>query len=264
MLVLGLWAFWFEPSSLRVRDESPAVPWPTALPLKVAILTDLHIGSPYNGLGKLGEIVRRVNESSPDIICLLGDYVVQDVVGGSRIAPEEIARELARLRAPHGRFAVLGNHDGWLDSDRVRRALEAAGLTVLVDAAVRVDRDGGHFWIAGLSDLWTGNPDYDRALAEPAKDDAPVLLLTHNPDVFPSVPKRVTLTLAGHTHGGQVWFPVVGRLIVPSQFGQRYAIGHIVENGRHLFVATGTGTSILPVRFMVPPEIVMLSLGRSE
>ena len=89
---------------------------------------------------------------------------------------------------------------------------------------------------------------------------APVILLTHNPDVFPRVPQRVSVTLAGHTHGGQVALPLIGRPIVPSQFGQRYAAGHIVEGGRHLFVATGVGTSILPVRFRVPPAVVILTL----
>ena len=91
-------------------------------------------------------------------------------------------------------------------------------------------------------------------------DDAPVIALTHNPDVFPHVPDRVALTIAGHTHGGQVWLPIVGRPIVPSKYGERYAIGHVVEDGRHLFVSPGLGTSIIPVRFRVPPEISIVAL----
>ncbi len=87
-----------------------------------------------------------------------------------------------------------------------------------------------------------------------------MILLTHNPDAFPSVPDRVSLTLAGHTHGGQVNFPIVGRLQVPSRFGERYAAGHVLENGRELFVTTGLGMSILPVRFRVPPTIDVLTL----
>jgi hypothetical protein len=86
-------------------------------------------------------------------------------------------------------------------------------------------------------------------------DDAPVLAFTHNPDVFPHVPARVALTIAGHTHGGQVVLPLLGRPLVPSAYGQRYAIGHVEEDGRHLFVSSGLGTSIFPVRFGVPPEI---------
>ena len=93
-------------------------------------------------------------------------------------------------------------------------------------------------------------------------NSAPVIVITHNPDVFPLVPNRVCLTIAGHTHGGQVALPLVGRLIVPSKYGQRYAIGHIREEGRDLFVTSGVGTSIIPVRFRVPPEIVFLEITR--
>ena len=86
----------------------------------------------------------------------------------------------------------------------------------------------------------------------------------HNPDVFPDVPSRITLTLAGHTHDGQVDLPIAGRLIVPSVFGQRFAAGHVVEGGRHLFVTTGLGTSILPIRFRVPPVISILTVNPSR
>jgi predicted MPP superfamily phosphohydrolase len=113
--------------------------------------------------------------------------------------------------------------------------------------------------VVGIADLWTRKPDIEGGLHQVEIDD-PVLLLTHNPDIFPGVPQRVSLTLAGHTHGGQVNLPVAGRLVVPSKYGQRYAFGYIVEDGRHLFVGGGVGTSILPVRFRVPPEVVILTL----
>jgi predicted MPP superfamily phosphohydrolase len=116
-------------------------------------------------------------------------------------------------------------------------------------------------WLGGVSDLWEGVHDVARTLRA-VPDTVPVLLLTHNPDIFPTVPARVNLTLAGHTHGGQVRIPLYGPPIVPSRYGRRYAAGHVSENGRHLFVTTGTGTSILPVRFLVPPEIVVLELVR--
>jgi predicted MPP superfamily phosphohydrolase len=93
-------------------------------------------------------------------------------------------------------------------------------------------------------------------------DTLPVILITHNPDVFPDVPARVRLTIAGHTHGGQVRLPLIGAPMVPSRYGQRYARGLIRENGRSLFVNTGTGVSILPVRFGVPPEVSILVLER--
>jgi predicted MPP superfamily phosphohydrolase len=155
---------------------------------------------------------------------------------------------------------VLGNHDGWFDHDRVRHALETSGIRVVEDTAIRVTTPAGALWVAGISDLWTGRHDLDAALAAVTETAAPVLLLTHNPDVFPLVPERVTLTLAGHTHGGQVRLPFAGALVVPSRFGQRFAAGHVVEGGRHLFVATGIGTSILPVRFRVPPTVTVVTI----
>ena len=124
---------------------------------------------------------------------------------------------------------------------------------------MRVESGGRAFWLAGGADLWTRKPDIEGTLRQ-VTDEEPVLLFTHNPDIFPDVPPRVSLTVAGHTHGGQVNLPVVGRPVVPSHFGQRYAFGHVVEQGRHLYVSGGVGTSIIPARFRVPPEIVILNL----
>jgi predicted MPP superfamily phosphohydrolase len=260
-LALGLRTFWLEPASLLVVEQRLDLPWPAQQPLRIAVLTDLHVGSPFNGLAKLRAAVARTNAARPDIVCILGDLVIQGVAGGRFVPPEAIASELSALRAPAGVLAVLGNHDAWLDHDRVRRAVEHAGIRVLDDTAARVETPAGPVWVAGVSDLWTRPHDIDAALAHVRADGAPVLLLTHNPDIFPDIPNRVTLTLAGHTHGGQVRFPFLGAPIVPSRFGQRFAAGHVVEGGRHLFVATGIGTSILPVRFRVPPAVTLLTVG---
>jgi uncharacterized protein len=259
ILVAGFRAFWWEPASLSVTEDRIPLRLAARGSVRIAILTDLHVGSPFNGLTKLHEVVERTNAARPDIICILGDLVIQGVIGGRFVPPEQIAGELKMLRAPAGVFAVLGNHDGWLDHDRVRRALEQNAIRVIEESAVRTQTAAGSLWIAGIGDLWTGPHDVRAALAAVA-DAAPVILLTHNPDVFPDVPARVVLILAGHTHGGQVRLPFVGRPIVPSQFGQRYAAGHVIEHGRHLYVATGIGTSILPVRFRVPPTVTVLTI----
>jgi predicted MPP superfamily phosphohydrolase len=157
-------------------------------------------------------------------------------------------------------FAVLGNHDRLFDAPRVRAALEAAGIRVLEDTASLVSTPSGPVWIAGLTDYWTGPHDVGRTLAAVSDSVTPVLLLTHNPDIFPRIPSRVMLTLAGHTHGGQVRLPLIGSPIVPSAYGQRYVRGLVVEGDRRLFVSTGIGTSDLPVRFGVPPTIFVLTL----
>jgi predicted MPP superfamily phosphohydrolase len=256
-----VWGFLIEPALLRNEDYELAVPrWPAACDgLRVAVLADLHVGSPGNGPDKLERVVALTQRARPDLVLLAGDYVIHGVVGGRFAAPEEIAPALARLAAPLGVWAVLGNHDWWLDGPRVRAAFEAVGIRFLEDAAARVGEGGCAFWLVGVSDLWEGRHDVRGALAQ-VDDGAPVVLFTHNPDVFPEVPARVELTIAGHTHGGQVYLPGIGRPIVPSAYGERYAIGHVVEQGRHLFVSSGLGTSILPVRFLVPPEVSVLTL----
>jgi len=261
VVALGLWAFYIEPASLRLIEVPINLPGPSTGSFRIAILTDLHVGSPFNRIEKLREVVKLTNAARPDVVCLLGDLVIQDVVGGRFVPPEDIAAELKGLRTRVGVVAVLGNHDSWFDHDRVRDALTQNEVLVLEETAAKLDTRAGPVWLAGISDLWTGRHDISTALAGVSHDDTPVILMTHNPDVFPLVPTRVALTLAGHTHGGQVRLPFLGRPIVPSQFGQRFAAGLVIEGGRHLFVATGVGTSILPVRFGVPPAVTILTVA---
>jgi uncharacterized protein len=254
-LFLALWAFWWEPRRLVVRESTIVLPCWRGKPIRVAVASDLHIGSPYTGVEKLERLVREINARRPDAVLLLGDFVIQDVVGGSFVPPETIAERLSALRAPLGTYAVLGNHDWWLDAPRVERAFRSAGIVMLEDDAVPLNG----FWLVGISDFMEGKHDVGRALRA-VNDDRPAIAITHNPDVFPGIPNRVCLTLAGHTHGGQVAIPLVGRPIVPSRYGERYALGHIHEHGRQLFVTAGVGTSIIPVRFRVPPELVILEI----
>lgn len=258
---LATWALLFEPARLVVRRVDLGVPhWRDEhAGLTVALLSDLHVGSPHWQLEDLRELVRKTNALHPDLVLLAGDYVIDGVKLGTRTAPEPIAHELAELRAPHGVIAVLGNHDWWNDGIRMQRALEANGIVVLENEVRRVERNGKAFYVAGVADLATREPRVGATL-DAVPTGEPVIVLTHEPDIFPNVDERASLTLAGHTHGGQVRLPFFGRLVVPSDFGERFAAGHVVEEGRHLFVTTGVGTSILPVRFGVPPEIALLTL----
>jgi predicted MPP superfamily phosphohydrolase len=256
-------AFWLEPRSLVItRAEIAAPQWPAdARPLHVAVLTDIQAAGPHVTAERVAEVVAEINALEPDLIVLLGDYVSQMRLSTSHVPPKATAAVLARLRAPLGVHAVLGNHDWWLDGRYVRGLLEHAGIKVYENTARLVDAgDGRRFWIAGLADLSTGAVDLPGTLAQ-VTDDAPVILLSHSPDIFPEVPERVALTLAGHTHGGQINLPFLGRLIVPSRYGQRYAYGHIVEGSRQMFVSSGIGNAILPARYGVPPEIVLLQIA---
>ncbi len=264
-LLLSAWAFWMEPRQIATVRANLALPgWQAERTgLRVAILTDLHVGSPHNGLAKLEEIVVRTNAESADLVVLLGDYVIDDVLGGDFVPPEATARVLQGLEAPLGVYAVLGNHDCTFDAPRVAHSLEAVGIPVLEDEAIHLQIDDSGFWIVGLKDLSTRETDVDAALAAVGGTD-PVLLLSHNPAAFARVPERVSLTLSGHTHGGQVDFPVFGRAALRSRGGHRYPRGHYVEAGRHLFVSSGVGTSVVPARFRVPPEIAVLTLDAQE
>lgn len=261
LLFLAIWAFLIEPNRLVVHEETISLPnWPIQLnKLKIAAISDIHAGSPFIDIAKLEQVVARTNQMSPDLIVLLGDFMVQKSWDKHRIEPEVIAGILKGLHARLGVFAVLGNHDWLYDGDRVKSALESVNIRVLENDVLRVENNGRALWLAGLADVITRPQNIDATIEKIPAGEL-VIALTHNPDIFPHVPSRVALTLAGHTHGGQVNLPLIGRLIVPSDYGQRYAAGHIEENGKQLFVTTGIGTSWFPVRFRVPPEIALVTI----
>jgi predicted MPP superfamily phosphohydrolase len=280
---IGAYAFGIEPRFMLSVTRYQVTPdnWPEGLHLRFAILADIHAGDPYMPLDRIAEIVARTNALDADAILLLGDYGSKLRWVTREISPHEFARAVADLKAPLGVHAVLGNHDRWDDPvvqqqrkgpPLARRALEQVGIPVYENDAVRLDKSGHPFWLAGLGDLiafrlgkirgkqqFLGVDDLPGTLAKVA-DRAPVILMAHEPDIFPDVPKRVALTISGHTHGGQVRIAGYSP-IVPSAFGNRYAYGHVIENDRHLIVSGGLGCSKLPVRFGVPPEIVVVALG---
>jgi predicted MPP superfamily phosphohydrolase len=263
---LAAWAGWIEPRRLVLRRETLRLPgWPAALDgLRAAVIADVHGGVPHMGRTEIARAVARLAAESPDILLLAGDYVDASPLWGGRLAPEVIAGELGALRPRLGSYAVLGNHDWRRAPDRMWTALEAAGITVLENRAVPVDAPGGRLWVAGLADMRNRRPSVRAALRDVPDDPAePVLLLSHDPDMHPAVPARVALTLSGHVHGGQVRIPLLRRLVIPSYYGERYARRHHDDDGRRLYVSSGLGTSGMPVRLLVPPEVVLLELRSS-
>ena len=259
LLAYLAWGFVWEPAQLVERDYTLALPrWPARCDgLRVDVIADLHTGSPRNGVDKLDRVVHRLEASDSDAVLLAGDYVILKVLLGRYVAPEVVAAHLRPLAARKPVYAVLGNHDWWKNGRKVRRALESAGIVVLENQARELSLRGCRFWLVGVGDLWEGHPDVRGSFAQ-VRDAAPVIALTHNPEIFPRMPARASLVVAGHTHGGQVWL-LPGR---PSMRGPHYLAGQIVQGGRRLFVSPGIGTSILPFRFRVPPEISRLTLRR--
>jgi predicted MPP superfamily phosphohydrolase len=154
---------------------------------------------------------------------------------------------------------VLGNHDWWYNGKKVRQHLEQNGIKVLENEVTQLNVRNRSLYLVGLADLWTRAQSIDETVAK-VPEGEPMIALTHNPDIFPKVPERVPLLLAGHTHGGQVRLPLIGSVVQSSDFGERYERGLVVENNHQLFVTTGIGVSIIPVRFGVTPEIVLLTL----
>src|SRR5438552_8085536 len=256
-----VWGVFIEPSRLIVRQETIQIDnLPKELTgLRIALIADIHSGGPFIDDHKLRQIVELTNQQNPDLIVLLGDYMSPDSWHSRRVEPEVTAAAMKSLRAPMGVFAVLGNHDWWYNGGKVRRAFEANGIPVLDDEVAEVKWQNGSFWLVGLADFWTRPQHVSETLAK-VPQGAPVIAITHNPDVFPGLPQSVPLLLTAHTHGGQVNLPLIGAPIVPSRFGRKYTAGHVFENGHHMVVTTGIGTSILPIRFRVPPEIVILTI----
>jgi predicted MPP superfamily phosphohydrolase len=258
----GVWGFLVEPNRLIVHQETIRIDnWPKELSgLRIAVISDIHTGAPFINDKKLQQIVSTTNAVNPDLVVLLGDYMSHNSWHSHRVEPEVTAARLRDLRAPLGVYTVLGNHDWWYNGEKVRRAFEQNGIVVLENEVAEVKWRAGSFWLVGLADLWTRPQRVNQTIAK-APPGSTIIALTHNPDIFPVLPRNVPLLLAGHTHGGQVNIPLIGRPIEPSNFGQRYAAGHVFENGHHLFVTTGIGTSILPLRFRVPPEIAIVTLN---
>ena len=277
--VLGGYAFALEPryrlrvSTYRVRTpRSAALAGVLARPLRIAALADFHACEPWMPVSRIEHIVDTTNALSPDLIVLLGDYVAGIKRFRTALVPmRDWSQALSALRAPLGTYAILGNHDWWVDGPETRDHLEKAGIPVLHNSVADIALpQGNRLWLAGLGDQlaiplgrgrFRGVDDLDGTLRQIADTASPVVLLAHEPDIFPDVPGRVDLTLSGHTHGGQVRLPFVGPPIVPSRYGQLYAYGHIVEDKRDMIVSGGLGCSMLPVRFGIPPEILLIQLG---
>lgn len=260
-LGLGVWSLGIEPRRLIVRPASLATRfWPeTMAPLRIAVISDLHVGAPHVNLAKVDQVVKRVNRLQADLVVLLGDYVIRNVPFGKFVEPRLIMKRLGRLEARLGVLSVLGNHDWWYDGVAVRQALEQAGIPVLENQTTCFETGNGRFWVAGLADRTTRRPGINATLAE-VPEDEPVIMLSHDPAVFPDIPARVPLTLAGHTHGGQV---KVGDLSPPVHHnGHTYdhLHGWTREGTKAMFVAAGIGTSVVPMRFNVPPEIALITL----
>ena len=257
IMLLG-WCYWSavaDPVMREARIDLPGFPAGQA-PVRVALLSDLHVQGPDMPPERVARIVAQVNAQHPDLVLVAGDFVGDRAIGSQYSTAETVA-PLAGLRARLGTIAVLGNHDYWRNGPEVRAALTRIGVRVLVNQAVQA----GPLAIGGLDDQRTGhNRDNQTWAAMRALPGARVLL-SHTPDPFATLPPDIGLMLAGHTHCGQIRLPFWGPLRTDSAYGDRYACGYIEQNGRRLIVTAGLGASILPLRLLAPPDIWIVTIG---
>ena len=251
--------------------------WTPGLKLRAVVIADPHVVEPFFPLSRWQNVIETARALEPDVVFMLGDYVSGMRLRTGTVPAKDIARVAATLKAPLGVYSINGNHDWWADKvaqaskkgpPQIQRAFEDAGIPVLANKAVRLVKDGYPFWVTGTDSIisyilppddFLGTDDLPGTLAQ-VTDEAPVIHLAHEPDLFADMPERVSLTLSGHTHGGQI--RVFGRTpFVPSRYARSHSYGHIIENGRHLLVSGGLGTSTIPIRLGVPPEINVLELG---
>lgn len=279
-LLCVAYGYFIEPNRLVVRREEIKIKhWNPAFDrLKIAAISDVHGGSNGASAENIRRVVRETNAENPDLIVLLGDYVSQAHENkpirerALKMPVSEIADNLQGFQAKYGVYAVLGNHDGWYDNANVATELRRVGIKVLENEMAFIENESGaKIRLLGLKDhlqikSWNGFADEIRNVIQSNEQTGDLIVLEHSPDILPIITQgapgssRLKLILNGHTHGGQIWFPVFGALWVPSVYGQKFAQGHTVEQNVDVFVTAGIGTSILPFRFLVPPEIAILTI----
>jgi uncharacterized protein len=246
-----------EPQVLDTTRLTVALPHlpPALAGLTIAQISDLHFGE-WMTLERATQIVETVNALNPDVVVVTGDFfsVIHD---RALVALDTSFRQ---LRAPHGVYAILGNHDHWTDAPTVDQAVRATGMTLLRNEHVVIERDGAQLYLAGLDDIWEQQHDLEAAL-DGIPAESPVILLAHEPDYADTAATdgRVGLQLSGHSHGGQVRLPGQGALQLPY-LGQKYDAGKYEIEQMTLYVNRGVGMIAPYVRFGCPPEITFITL----
>lgn len=241
-----------DPVVRTVRIELPELQGP----VRLVLMSDIHVAGPDMPPHRLARIVERVNRLQPDLVLIAGDFVSDKRSRSRTYSVTDAVAPLRKLKARLGVIAVLGNHDHWRDAQAMRWQLRRAGLRVLDNDAVRT----GPLTIGGVDDPFTGHDQLARTIRMMRAKPPPYILLSHSPDIFPGVPDDVSLTLAGHTHCGQIRLPWIGAVSTMSAYGERYACGMVKEQGRTLIVSAGLGTSILPIRLGAPPDLWAIEL----
>ncbi len=242
-----------EPKFLTVKNYGVSLDGGGHGRLRVAVVSDAHLGA-YKNRDWLVKVVDRVNALRPDVVILDGDLVT-NTAGLSELDP------LRELKSAYGSFAALGNYDYHVGAVDVRKQLGSYGVQTLTNRSVPVDVAGRRLRFIGLDDYWFGDPDWNKAMSQ-VEPDAVKILIVHNPDFAPAAEVRgIDLTVAGHTHGGQIRLPFIGPLDrLPITIGQRFDMGLFDFGPMKLFITPGVGESGPRARLFDPPEISVLTI----
>lgn len=250
-----------EPAQLKIREVEFISDKYQGPDLRIGLMTDIHINSLGVPPSRVTRLVKTLNAQNPDIVLLTGDFIAGHETRESRSdlfnRRIELGLEnLELIKAPT--FATIGNHDAYWDAKRVGTILNDIGILILDNEAHQLDE----ICLVGLADALTSKP--DRSAYNGCDAGAPPLVLTHSPDAWPSFRNDSMLVVAGHTHGGQVNLPFIGRRVNSVSLGAEHSYEFSQIAGVDMFVSAGVGTSILPIRFRAPPEIVILALRSSN
>jgi hypothetical protein len=229
-------------------------------PVRVALISDIHVAGPDMPPERLERIVAQVNALHPDIVLIAGDLVSDKRTATHVYTPEEIVAPLGKLQAPLGVVTVPGNHDHWFDMPGLAAELQRHGIALLANEA----RQAGPLVIGGLDDDYTGRADVRATLSAMDSLEGARIVLSHSPDPFPGLPNSVPLMLAGHTHCGQIAYPWGGAPAHLSDYGDRYGCGRVDEFGKVLVVGAGLGTSLIPLRLFTQPTIWLIELQPTQ
>lgn len=273
--VLLSYAYFIGARGFEVVHESLAVPnWnPKLNGFKVIAISDIHIGSNYAPIERARYVVEQANQQDADLIVLLGDYVSEKSRGRRRdlregedgtdlkIPANEIADALQGFRAKYGVYAVIGNHDWYHNETKIHNELERVGINVLDNEVVSINVGDDTVRLWGIEDLWKNR----RVPTEPfdsLSEKRNIIAITHNPDSLLTAPAGLSIMFAGHSHGGQINFPIFGPFAPFND--RRFMDGHANVDGKDVYVTSGVGTSVIPLRLRVPPEIAVITLSSAQ
>lgn len=282
-IILAFKAFWHEPRSLIIKEVKIESPHWHGKPIRIALIADIHADNYHMPLSRVKTIITKTSALNPDLVFIGGDYAGghfgQSHKPGTSLEnrsddDNQLHRDLITAfdplakNTPLGAIAIMGNHDCWWSCDETRKAFSQTKVVFLENRNHHIQQLGWDFWVIGLEDDYSQHPDYGLQFSQ-IPSGADVLTLAHNPRlfylpeasmVFSSRSKYPNIQFSGHSHGGQVRFPIIGAPVTSTPYTNETIDGYMFENSRTLIVTSGLGETGLPVRFGVPPEIMIVEL----